>query len=194
METNCHGVEYNRRVPDILVIGSLNADLVVRAPRFPGPGETITGEDLQIFPGGKGANQAVAAAKQNASVSMCGKVGRDSFGRLLLESLHSNNVDIRHVTLDDSATGTATIIVDSNGQNSIVLSPGANAKTSPADVDSLNLDAKVLLLQLEIPIETVIHAAKWGKDKGMIVLLNPAPAQELPDELIAMVDYLLPNE
>jgi ribokinase len=181
-------------MPDILVIGSLNADLVVRAPRFPKPGETISGEDLQIIPGGKGANQAVAAARQNANVIMAGKVGKDSFGPFLLDSLKSNKVDITNVQVDKSATGTATIIVDSHAQNSIVLSPGANGKVTSADVDALNVDATILILQLEIPLETVIHAAKWGKSKGMKVLLNPAPARELPEALIANVDYLLPNE
>jgi ribokinase len=181
-------------MPDILVIGSLNTDLVVRAPRFPKPGETISGDDLQIIAGGKGANQAVAAARQNASVAMLGKVGKDSFGPFLLDSLKSNKVDIAHVQAEDSATGTATIIVDSNGQNSIVLSPGANGKVSTKDIDALQLAAKFLLLQLEIPLKSVMHAAKWGKAKGMTVLLNPAPGRELPDELIVHTDYLLPNE
>jgi ribokinase len=181
-------------MPDILVIGSLNADLVVRAPHFPLPGETISGGDLQIIPGGKGANQAVAAARQGASVAMIGRVGKDSFGPFLIESLKSNNVDASYVRVDGSATGTAIIIVDSNGQNSIVLSAGTNGKVSAHDVEALKLEAKVLLLQLEIPLETVIHAAKWGKQKGMVVILNPAPARTLPDELIANADYILPNE
>jgi ribokinase len=179
---------------DILVIGSLNADLVVRAPRFPQPGETISGEDLQIIPGGKGANQAVAAARQGAKVAMVGRVGKDSFGPLLIDSLKSNQVDTSLVIEDDSATGTAIIVVDANGQNSIVLSAGANGKVSPQDVDALDVNAKILLLQLEIPLETVIHAAEWGKRKGITVILNPAPARELPDELIANANFILPNE
>ena len=179
---------------DVLVIGSLNADLVVRAPHFPLPGETISGDDLHIIPGGKGANQAVAAARQGASVAMLGRVGKDSFGPFLLENLKSDSVDISNVHSDDSATGTAIIVVDASGQNSIVLSAGANGKVTPKDIEALNIEAKVLLLQLEIPLETVIHAAKWGKQKGMTVILNPAPARELPDELIANVDYILPNE
>jgi len=179
---------------DILVIGSLNADLVVRAPRFPKAGETISGEDLQILPGGKGANQAVAAARQGVKTAMVGRVGNDSFGPFLLNSLKSDAVDITNVLVHDSATGTATIIVDSNGQNSIVLSAGANGKVSIRDIDSLTVDAKILLLQLEIPLETVIHAAKWGKEKGMTVVLNPAPARALPDELISNADFILPNE
>ena len=179
---------------DILVIGSLNADLVVRAPRFPKAGETISGEDLQILPGGKGANQAVAAARQGVKTAMVGRVGNDSFGPFLLNSLKSDAVDITNVLVHDSATGTATIIVDSNGQNSIVLSAGANGKVSIRDIDSLTVDAKILLLQLEIPLETVIHAAKWCKEKGMTVVLNPAPARALPDELISNADFILPNE
>ena len=183
-------------MPDILVVGSLNADLVVRAPRFPQPGETISGDDLQIIPGGKGANQAVAAARQGASVSMIGRVGNDSFGPELINNLKRNNVDSSHIQTDpDSATGTAIIVVDSNGQNSIVLSPGANGKVSPADVKTASFsDHKLLLLQLEIPIETVLSAAQHAKEKGLRVLLNPAPARALPEELISLPDFILPNE
>lgn len=180
---------------DILVIGSLNADLVVRAPRFPAPGETISGEDLAIIPGGKGANQAVAAARQGTSVAMLGRVGNDSFGPTLLQNLQNNNVDTAHVRTDDSATGTAIIVVDSNGQNSIVLSPGANGKVTPADVESVSFqDVDTLLLQLEIPLETVIHAAALARQNGLRVILNPAPARPLPDSLLADVDILVPNE
>ncbi len=181
-------------MPDILVIGSLNADLVVRAPHFPQPGETISGDDLQIIPGGKGANQAVAAARHGASVAMLGCVGNDSFGPLLIASLRSNNVDASHVRVDDSATGTAIVVVDSGGQNSIILSAGANGRLAAQDIDGLGLEARILLLQLEIPLETVIHAAKWGKRRGLTVILNPAPARDLPAELIADVDFIIPNE
>src|SRR6187401_3461812 len=123
-------------MPDILVVGSLNTDLVVRAPRFPQPGETISGEDLQVIPGGKGANQAVAAARHGSHVAMLGRVGKDGFGDFLLENLEANHVDARLVQRDDASTGTATIIVDANGQNTIVLSAGANGKVSSADVKS----------------------------------------------------------
>ena len=126
-------------MPDILVVGSLNADLVLRAPRFPEPGETISGEDLQVIPGGKGANQAVAAARLGASVSMLGRVGKDNFGNFLLDNLESNRVDTKRIQRDDAATGTALIVVDANGQNSIVLSAGANGKVSPADVSAASL-------------------------------------------------------
>ena len=190
-------------MPDILVVGSLNADLVVRTTRFPQPGETISGEDLQVIPGGKGANQAVAAARLGASVSMLGRVGKDNFGDFLLENLKSNNVDSQLVQRDDSSTGTAIIVVDGNGQNSIVLSPGANGKVSSSDLDHASFPApstrsgrrfSLLLLQLEIPTPTVLFAAKRAKENGVRVLLNPAPAKDLPNELIALADFLIPNE
>ena len=180
---------------DILVIGSLNADLVVRAPRFPAPGETISGGDLVTIPGGKGANQAVAAARQGASVSMLGRVGKDNFGDFLLANLQANQVDTALVQRDDAATGTAIIVVDANGQNSIVLSPGANGQVRPADVDPASLlRPKLVLLQLEIPLESVIHAAAATRGLGARVLLNPAPARPLPDALVVQTDFLIPNE
>ena len=180
---------------DILVIGSLNADLVVRAPRFPQAGETISGEDLQTFAGGKGANQAVAAARLGASVYMLGRVGEDNFGDFLLDNLQSNNVDTKFVQRDQASTGTAIILVDSNGQNSIVLSAGANGRVSDVDVKTATFsNFNLLLLQLEIPIETVLSAAQRARESGLRVLLNPAPAHALPDELISLPDFLLPNE
>ena len=179
----------------ILVVGSLNADLVVRAPRFPQPGETISGEDLQVIPGGKGANQAVAAARLGVHVSMLGRVGRDNFGDFLLDNLQSNHVNAQLVQRDDASTGAATILVDGNGQNSIVLSPGANGKVSVADVEHASFsDFSLLLLQLEIPIPTVLRAALRAREHGLRVILNPAPARPLPDDLIALADFLIPNE
>jgi len=182
-------------MPDILVIGSLNADLVVRAPHFPQPGETISGEDLQVIPGGKGANQAVAAARLGASVAMLGRVGQDNFGDFLLDNLKSNKVDSQLVQRDAASTGTAIIVVDSNGQNSIVLSSGANGKVSSADVHRASFPAGgLLLLQLEIPTPTVLSAAQRAKQNNMRVVLNPAPAKEIPAELISLADFLIPNE
>jgi ribokinase len=181
---------------DILVVGSLNADLVVRVPRFPQPGETISGEDLNIIPGGKGANQAVAAARQGTSVAMLGRVGNDSFGPELMDNLKRNQVDSALVQVDpDSATGTAIIVVDASGQNNIILSAGGNGRVSQSDVtDASFSDYKLLLLQLEIPIETVLAAAQKAKEKGLRILLNPAPAHPLPAELISLSDFILPNE
>jgi ribokinase len=181
---------------DILVVGSLNADLVVRAPRFPEPGETISGEDLQIIPGGKGANQAVAAARQGISVAMTGRVGNDSFGPELIDNLKHNQVNSDHVQVDpESATGTAIIVVDASGQNSIVLSPGGNGRVAAADLERVSFaDYRLLLLQLEIPVEAVLAAARRAKESGLRVLLNPAPAGALPEELISLPDFLVPNE
>ena len=178
---------------DVLVIGSLNADLVVRSPRFPQPGETISGGDLLTIPGGKGANQAVAAARQGANVAMVGRVGKDNFAPFLVENLNVNHVNTMHVAQDNAATGTAIIIVDENGQNSIVLSAGANGKVDSQDVDSAP-DAKILLLQFEIPMDSVLHAAKRYKTKGTTVILNPAPARQIPEELLTLIDILVPNE
>ena len=182
---------------DVLVIGSLNADLVVRAPHFPQPGETISGDDLHIIPGGKGANQAVAAARQGASVAMLGRVGKDSFGDFLLDNLKNNHVDISSIERDEASTGTAIIVVDENGQNSIVLSAGANGKLTRDDVKkhSPGFQAmKYVLLQLEIPLETVLYAAQSSFMDDALVILNPAPARTLPDGLLKAVDYLIPNE
>lgn len=182
-------------MPKILVAGSLNADLVVRAPRFPRPGETISGGDLHVFPGGKGANQAVAASRLGASVSMLGRVGRDNFGDFLLETLQADNVDTRLVQRDDASTGAAVIVVDADGQNSIVVSPGANGNLSASDVETASFPTfDLLLLQLEIPTPTVLRAAQLAKQNGVRVILNPAPAKEIPDELIALTDFLIPNE
>jgi len=183
-------------MPDILVIGSLNADLVVRAPRFPAPGETIHGGDLNVIPGGKGANQAVAGGRLGGQVAMIGRVGADNFGALLLENLHQNKIDAGGVIRDESAaTGTAIIVIDAEGQNSIVLSPGANGRVIPADVRAeIFSEARLLLLQFEIPVETVVHAARAARESGLRVLLNPAPAQPIPDELLASIDFLIPNE
>ena len=179
----------------VMVVGSLNADLVVRVPRFPQPGETISGDDLQVIPGGKGANQAVAAARLGADVSMLGRVGKDNFGDFLLENLKSNKVDSQLVQRDDASTGTAIIAVDSSGQNNIILSAGANGKVSPADIESASfLNHKLLLLQLEIPLPTVFRAAERAKENNVRVILNPAPAQEIPAELIALADFIIPNE
>jgi ribokinase len=178
---------------DVLVVGSLNADLVIRAPRFPNPGETISGGDLLTIPGGKGANQAVAAARQGVKVAMVGRVGRDHFAPFLIENLNVNHVDTANVLKDDVSSGTAIIVVDENGENSIVVSPGANGRVSPQDVDSAP-DARMLLLQFEIPMEAVVHAAKRYKAQGASVVLNPAPARPIPDDLLAHVDILVPNQ
>ncbi len=183
----------------IAVIGSLNMDLVVRAPRIPKPGETIIGaDDLHMIPGGKGANQAYASAMLGAEVSMVGRVGDDMFGEQLITSLKKAGVDTHNITRDsDAPTGIAMIVVEEGGQNSIVVSSGANWRISPMDVlraETVIRSANLILLQVEIPLPAVIKAAQFAKDHGVKVVLNPAPAQQLPAELLSLTDILIPNE
>jgi len=182
----------------VTVAGSLNMDLVARAPRIPEPGETIIGSDFRNVPGGKGANQAVATARLGAEVSMVGRIGGDTFADSLLRNLAADGIDHTYVTRDpEAATGVALIVVDDAGENSIVVASGANACFSPADVEAAEeafARADVLLLQLESPLETVQRAAELARAHGAKVLLNPAPAQALPDALLSLVDALIPNE
>lgn len=182
----------------IVVVGSLNMDLVVQTPRFPGPGETIAGYDFHTIPGGKGANQAVAAARQGSDVSMVGRVGDDAFGQRLRESLRRDRVDTRYITIDqEAATGVAIIAVDESGENRIIIAPGANGRLCPEDMEAATADialADVLLLQLEVPLPTVQRAVEAARSNGARVILNPAPAQPLSAELLAQVDFLIPNE
>ena len=182
----------------VTVVGSLNMDLVIRAPRIPQPGETIIGGVFHTVPGGKGANQAVAAARLGARVSMVGRVGGDAFGGSLLDNLAAAGVDHTCVTQDaEAATRVALIVVDDAGQNSIVVAAGANMRLSPADVVAAEpaiRAADVLLLQLESPLESVIRAAGVARAHGVKVILNPAPARPVPTELLALVDVLVPNE
>jgi ribokinase len=180
---------------EILVIGSINTDLVLRAERFPSPGETIQAGEISTYPGGKGANQAVAAARQGARVGMIGRVGTDRHGDELIENLRDNGVDTSLVKRDEAPTGTAIVVVDAQGQNSIVVSPGANAKVVPEDVEITSLiNLEAVLFQLEVPLETVTHGCELARKHGAMVLLNPAPARALPDEMYANIDCLLPNE
>jgi len=182
----------------VTVVGSLNMDLVARAPRIPQPGETIIGGDFHTVPGGKGANQAVAAARLEAQVSMVGRVGRDAFANPLLDNLAVAGVDHAFVIPDpEAATGVALIVVDDTGQNSIVVASGANMRLSPADVEAAEAaiaGADALLLQLESPLETVTRAAEVARAHGVRVILNPAPARSLPAALLSLVDVLIPNE
>jgi ribokinase len=184
--------------PVITVVGSLNIDLVARAPHIPQPGETIIGGELLTMPGGKGANQAVAAGRLGAATAMVGKVGQDAFAGPLLQTLAEANIDHTFVVREPAAaTGAALIVVDEAGENSIVVAPGANHRLSPADIDAATAviaGAKVLLLQLEVPLEVVIRAAQLARANGVTVILNPAPARPLPPELLSVVDILIPNE
>lgn len=183
----------------IAVIGSFNTDLMVRAPRLPVPGETVLGTTFHMGAGGKGANQAVAAARLGAAVEMVACLGDDEFGRLALTTLSGEGVDVDHVTLlEGVATGVALIMVDDvHGENMIVVAPGANERVSAEHVNvarDVLASSDVLLMQLEIPLETVEHAARVGRECGARVILNPAPGRPLSRELLAMVDVLTPNE
>jgi ribokinase len=180
--------------PAVAVVGSLNLDLVIRVAELPGPGETVTGGDLFRNPGGKGANQAVAAARLGRRVAMIGCVGDDQAGADLLASLEGDGVDSSRVRVVDGVpSGTAFITVRGDGENQIVVSPGANARLTPGDVaaaEAALAAATVTLLQLEIPLEAVAAAARTA---GGRVVLNPAPVRPLPAELLAQVDVLVPN-
>jgi ribokinase len=180
----------------IVVVGSLNADLVVRTERFPNAGETLRGEDLRILPGGKSANQAVAAGRLGGDVLIVGAVGADANGRMLLDSARTAGVDVDAVrVLDDVATGTAVITVDAAGENTIVISPGANGRLSPDQVDAGVFDgAAVLGLCLEVDVEVVLAAARHASDAGVTVLTNLSPFGDVPAELLARTDVLLVNQ
>jgi ribokinase len=179
----------------VAVVGSLNLDLVVRVPRLPGPGETVTGTDVFANPGGKGANQAVAAARLGRGVAMVGCVGDDQAGRDLLAALAADGVDTSGVRVEAGVpSGTAFITVDDHGENQIVVSPGANARLTSDDVEAagaaLAVPAAVTLVQLEVPLAAVAAAARTA---GGLVVLNPAPVRALPDGLLEAVDLLVPN-
>lgn len=183
--------------PNIVVIGSLNMDMVVQAPRLPAKGETILGQSVQFVPGGKGANQAIGLARLGAQVAMIGRVGEDLFGGELLSSLQAGGVDSTGVKKTASSDTGAAFIVLAQGDNSIIVVPGANAHCTPADIDAqmaLIEKADIVLMQMETPLETVTYAAKVAKQLQKTVILNPAPAQKLPPELLACVDAITPNE
>jgi ribokinase len=188
---------------EIVVVGSLNADYVINLPRFPLPGETVTGSTFAIYPGGKGANQAFAAARLGGRVAMVGQVGNDLHADELKGNLESAGVDTTYLQRDtDVASGIAFISIDSEGQNQVLVMPGANGTFGAERLSScqeLIAGARVVLLQLEIPMATVLAAARYAKrgrqeDTQAIVILDPAPAQDIPDELLMLVDYITPNE
>ena len=181
----------------IVVVGSINIDLVARAERIPLAGETIRSTDFQIHPGGKGANQAVAAARLSYPVRMIGRVGSDAFGENLSAQLVRAGVDASGVRTSDGPSGVAAIAVAPNGENAIVVTPGANAQVSPQDIDE-NVEAiraaGAVLAQLEIPFETVRHIGRICAELDVPLILDPAPARKLPAELLEQVSWLTPNE
>lgn len=180
----------------ILVIGSSNTDMTIKGERLPVPGETVTGGIFYMGPGGKGANQAVAAQRMGGQVTFICKVGNDIFGDNALEGYKKEGIDISHVMRSSLASGTALILVDESGENCISVASGANGDITPADIDSVAdviRSAGFLILQLEIPVESVLRAAKIAHEAGVYVILNPAPACELPTELFKYIDLMTPN-
>jgi ribokinase len=182
----------------ILVVGSINMDLVVRVPHAPAPGETVLGGDFETFPGGKGANQAVAAARMGAEVTMVGRVGNDDFGNTLIQGLVEDKIKTNHVIKDhEAASGVAMIAVADNGENLIVVASGANMAVSIEDVHKardIMRESDLLLVQLECPLDVVSAAINLAHAHHVPVVLNPAPAQPLEKSLLAKVDVLTPNE
>jgi len=182
----------------IVVVGSSNTDMIVKLPHLPKPGETVSGGAFSTAAGGKGANQAVAAARAGAKVSLVARVGDDSFGEQAKAGFVGDGIDVSLVILNPAApSGVALIFVDDGGENCIAVAPGANATLTPQDVDAakeLITGADVLVMQLETPIESVERAAALASEGGVRVILNPAPARPLSDELLGNVSILTPNE
>ncbi len=186
------------RAARVVVIGSSNTDMVVKAARIPRAGETVLGGRFVMVPGGKGANQAVAAARLGAEVTLVARLGDDLFAEASLRNFRAAGIRTEAVARDaEAASGVALILVDQEGENAIAVAPGANARLTPEDVDRAEAAiqaADVVVLQLEVPMATVLHALRLAKRHGRRVILNPAPAALVPDEALALVDILTPNE
>lgn len=182
----------------ITVVGSLNVDTTLRIKRMPLPGETLSSESKSSAAGGKGANQAVAAARAGADTKFVGRVGNDQAGQFMIDSLSENHIDTRYITKDEHAgTGSATILLDDNGQNSILVYGGANQCVSPADVDNAQAaiaNADFVIAQFETPQETTLEAFKLAKQHGVKTILNPAPAAKIDPEILKVTDLIIPNE
>lgn len=186
------------RQPHLVVVGSANIDLSIYTDQLPRPGETIFGRDFHLGFGGKGANQAVAAALCGADVSMVARVGEDLFAEATLDNFRSEGIDASHVWITPGgSSGVAPIFVDSSGQNRIIVVKGANDALTPADIDragDLLVDSDCIVLQMEVPLETVYYTLRFARDSGVRTVLNPAPGQPLDLKQAAIADYLIPNE
>jgi ribokinase len=182
----------------ILVVGSSNTDLVIRVPAIPRPGETVMGREFQTFPGGKGANQAVAAARAGGNVLFIASVGDDAYGAEALKAYRLDNIYTEDIKICKGIpSGIAMITIADSGENAIAVAPGANAELTPGDLDEAEEafdEADILLVQLEIPLETVRKAMEISRDLGTRVILNPAPATKLPGEILACTQLITPNE
>ena len=187
------------RRPKIIVVGSLNMDIVLECDQIPDPGQTLMSKGTSYIPGGKGANQAVAAARAGGDVTMIGRVGDDAFGYQLTDNLKQYGIDTDNIQFSNQkSSGMAVVMVDTQGQNSIVVSPGANNQLQPTDIDlaqTLIQSADILLVQLEVPTQTVEYAIGMAKDHGVTVLLDPAPAmRNILEKNLLDVDYICPNQ
>lgn len=187
-----------KSTPRVCVVGSCNMDLISTVPRMPQPGETLHGERFFTCFGGKGANQAVMAAKLGAEVAMVGKVGADSFGRDVLENFKQIGVDTSHVLVtEEAATGVAPIVVNAEGQNSIIVIAGANDRVTLEEIEAARpviAASDVLICQLEVPVEISLKALQVAREEGVMTILNPAPAKELPGKIYPLCDLFCPNE
>lgn len=186
------------KAPRIAVVGSANADLITLSDTFPRPGETVFGKSFQLGFGGKGANQAIAAQLCGAEVAMVAKVGRDVFGEAMVRNFAAFGIDTTHVqSVPDISTGVAPIFVEPNGQNRIVVVKGANDLLSPADVDAAAAvlrNAETIIVQFEIPLETIYYTVRFARTHGIRCIVNPAPALRLDLKALTGTDYLIPNE
>jgi ribokinase len=184
--------------PKVVVVGSSNTDMIIKMERIPRPGETIIGGDFFMAAGGKGANQAVAAARLGGEVTFVAKVGTDMFGKQAIENFKQEGINADFVVeAPENPSGVALIFVDQKGENSIAVASGANNSLADQDVTAAQgklEESDVLLLQLETPLDTVRHAARLAAEQGVTVILNPAPARELDDELLSYITVLTPNE
>lgn len=193
-----NNIEKGHHSMKIVVVGSSNTDMIIKVPRIPKPGETILGGTFQTAAGGKGANQAVAAARAGGDVTFVARVGNDMFGEQAIKGFIDDGINVDYVIKDaDAPSGVAEIFVADDGENSIAVASGANANLSPADIELAENEIKkadILVMQLESPLETIAAAAHIATLNGVDVVLNPAPAQALPDELLANVSILTPNE
>ncbi len=183
---------------NIVVIGSSNTDLVIRTSQFPEPGETVIGGEFNTFAGGKGANQAVAASRLGADVTFVAKVGNDSFGKVAVQGFEKEGIHTQYIFTDKSLpSGVASITLNEQGQNSIIVAPGANNALSKENIQLAKetlQNADLLLIQLEVPLETVLFSIELSYALGVRVILNPAPAFELPKEIYSKIDVITPNE
>ena len=182
----------------IVVIGSLNMDMVVRTSRAPSAGETLFGQEFALSAGGKGANQAVSAARLGGKVTMIGRVGKDTFGSELLEIMRQEGINIEHISVSEKqATGVASIVLEEDGENRIIVVPGANIELTVEDIQALESvisQAKIVVMQLEMDLAMSEHAVAIAHKHGIPLILNPAPARALKDEMLSQVTYLTPNE